>query len=86
VRFPLSGLFIPFAAHKRSDISWRFRLAVSNSVADARNDKAFITENPRVRSGGFSRMDFDSWAFRVFSEIAILVKMMIFFIVLDLGL
>jgi len=58
---------------------------VSNSVADARNDKAVITGNPRVRSGGFSQMVFDSWAYKVFSAIAILAKMMIFFISIGFG-
>jgi hypothetical protein len=86
VRFPLSGLFIPFAAHNRSEISLRFKLMVSNSLADARNDNAVITGNPLVRSGGFKLMVFVSWADIVLNAIAKLKQAMIFFIVLDLGL
>ena len=53
---------------------------------DARNEKAVITGNSLVRSGGFKMMVFGFWAYKVFSAIAILAKMMIFFIVLGLGL
>jgi hypothetical protein len=57
-------------------------LVVSKSVADARNDRAFINGNPLVVSGGFKMMVFDVWADRELIMSPMQKITMIFFIVL----
>jgi hypothetical protein len=57
-------------------------LVVSKSVADARNDRAFITGNPLVVSGGFKMMAFDFWADKELIMSPMQKITMIFFMVL----
>src|SRR5664279_1485840 len=85
VLFLESLRLIPFAAQSKSDRSCSFSFSLVNSVADDLLEKACITVNPLLISGGFKAIDFISWASRLIIIAANISKHTVFFIFKDLN-